>query len=425
MKRIISIALIAILCISLFAMTASAASATASLTGPGVVRAGDTLTLTFNLNGKGVFGASGTLSYNSSQLTLTGTKQKIGSPWAVEFNGNNFVAYDNNLTNPINSNAALFTVTFKVNAGVAVGTPIQVSYTGVAASDGNADINVGTVTYSTTVAAPLSTDNSLKSLTVSNATISPAFNTNTTSYTAEVPFSVSKLDIQAVANDSKAAVSVNSPNLTPNGTTNVTITVKAENGSTRTYTIAVKRAQDPNYVASSNNDLSGITVDGFLLSPGFSAGNTQYVIWLPYETESVTLSGTAADSKARVRVEGGSNLKAGQDNEIKVICTAENGTEKVYTVIAKRAAAHDDSLSSTEPTAPSTDPTEPTAQPSTNPGTESNTQSTVPPTEPRTPSEQENSSSISVWTLLIVGIVCLAGGVITGIAIGKKVSRKK
>lgn len=413
MKRIISIALIAILCISLFAMTASAASATASLTGPGVVRAGDTLTLTFNLNGKGVFGASGTLSYNSSQLTLTGTKQKIGSPWAVEFNGNNFVAYDNNLTNPINSNAALFTVTFKVNAGVAVGTPIQVSYTGVAASDGNADINVGTVTYSTTVAAPLSTDNSLKSLTVSNATISPAFNTNTTSYTAEVPFSVSKLDIQAVANDSKAAVSVNSPNLTPNGTTNVTITVKAENGSTRTYTIAVKRAQDPNYVASSNNDLSGITVDGFLLSPGFSAGNTQYVIWLPYETESVTLSGTAADSKARVRVEGGSNLKAGQDNEIKVICTAENGTEKVYTVIAKRAAAHDDSLSSTEPTAPSTDPTE------------SNTQSTVPPTEPRTPSEQENSSSISVWTLLIVGIVCLAGGVITGIAIGKKVSRKK
>ena len=419
MKRMINIALITILCISLFAMTASAASASASLTGPGVVRAGDTITLSFNLSGSGIFGASGTLSYNSSQLTLAGTTQKIGAPWAVEFNGNNFVAYDNNLTNPINSNAALFTVTFKVNAGVAVGTPIQVSYTGVAASDGNADINVGTVTYSTTVAAPLATDNSLKGLTVSNATISPAFNTNTTSYTAEVPFSVSKLEIQAVANDGKATVSVNSPNLTPNGTTNVTVTVKAENGSTRTYTIAVKRAQDPNYVASNNNDLSGITVDGFLLSPVFSADNTSYVIWLPYETESVTVSGTAADSKASVRVEGGTGLKAGQDNEIKVICTAENGTEKVYTVIAKRAAAHDGSV---EPTEPSTEPTEPATEPS-QPETQPTEPSTA-PTEPQEPAEREKTGGIPWWALLIVGVLCLAGGAATGIFVDKKSLKK-
>lgn len=415
----INIALITILCISLFAMTASAASASASLTGPGVVRAGDTITLSFNLSGSGIFGASGTLSYNSSQLTLASTTQKIGAPWAVEFNGNNFVAYDNNLTNPINSNAALFTVTFKVNAGVAVGTPIQVSYTGVAASDGNADINVGTVTYSTTVAAPLATDNSLKSLTVSNATISPAFNTNTTSYTAEVPFSVSKLEIQAVANDGKATVSVNSPNLTPNGTTNVTVTVKAENGSTRTYTIAVKRAQDPNYVASNNNDLSGITVDGFLLSPVFSADNTSYVIWLPYETESVTVSGTAADSKASVRAEGGTGLKAGQDNEIKVICTAENGTEKVYTVIAKRAAAHDGSV---EPTEPSTEPTEPATEPS-QPETQPTEPSTA-PTEPQEPAEREKTGGIPWWALLIVGVLCLAGGAAAGIFVDKKFLKK-
>lgn len=420
MKRILSLALIAILCISLFAMTASAASASASLTGPGVIRAGDTITLSFNLSGSGLFGASGTLSYNSSQLTLAGTSQKIGAPWAVEFNGNNFVAYDNNLTNPINSNVTLFTVTFKVNAGVAVGTKVNVSYTDVAASDGNADTNVGTVTYSATVAAPLSTDNALKSLTVSNATISPAFNTNTTSYTAEVPFSVSKLEIQAVANDSKATVSVNSPNLTPNGTTNVTITVKAENGSSRTYTIAVKRAQDPNYVASGNNDLSEITVDCFLLSPVFSGSNTQYVIWLPYETESVVVNGTAADSKASVRVEGGTGLKAGQDNEIKVICTAENGTEKVYTVIAKRAAAHDGSVEPTDPPTEPTEPSEPSTQPSTDPSTAPSTDPSVAPTAPQEPTQQEKSGGIPWWTLLIVGAVCLG----LGILIDKKLLRK-
>ena len=417
MKRTLCVVMTLILCLCLFAMTASAASASASLTGPGTVRAGDTITLTFNLNGTGLFGASGTLTYDAGQLELAGTTQSIGNGWAVEFNGNNFVAYDNNLAKPINGNAALFTVTFKVK-NVAAGTAVNVSCTNVAASDGTADANIGTVTYSGTIAAPLSTDNALKSLTVSNATISPAFNAGITSYTAEVPFEVSKLDIQAAANDGKASVSVNNPNLTPNGTTNVTVTVTAENGSKKTYTITVKRAQDPNYVPSDNNDLSGITVDGFLLSPVFSGENTQYVIWLPYETESVTVSGTTADSKASVRVEGGDALKAGQDNEIKVICTAENGTEKVYTVVAKRAAAHDGSVDPTEP------PTEPTQPETVPPTTVPNTQPTVPPTKPQEPVEQEKSGGIPWWMLLIVGVVCLTGGAAAGIFVDKKYLKK-
>ena len=410
MKRLISLAAAILLCVTLFAVTASAVSANATLTGPGTVRAGDTITLTLNLNGSGLYSASGALSYNSSQLTLVSTAQKIGNGWAVEFNGNNFVAIDNNLANPIKSNTALFTVTFKVNSSVAVGTKITVSYTDVTATDGNADANVGTVSYSATIAAPASKDNSLKSLSVSNATISPAFNTNTTSYTAEVPFDVSKLNVSAAANDSKAKVSINSPNLKPGGTTNVTVTVTAENGSTKTYTIAVKRAQDPNYVASSNNDLSGITVNGFLLSPVFSANNTSYVIWLPYETDSVSVSGTAADSKAEGAVEGGTGLIAGADNEIKVICTAEDGTQKVYTVIAKRAAAHD---GSTEPTDPPTEPTEPSTEPDDEP--------TVPaPTEPQMPSGSENNGGIPWWTLLIVGVVCFGLGALVATAAGKK-----
>jgi len=408
MKRITGLVMALLLCVSLFAVTASAASASASLTGPGTVRAGDTITLSFNLSGSGIFGASGTLSYDSSQLTLTGTSQKIGNGWAVEFNGNNFVAYDNNLASPINSNTTLFTATFKVG-NVATGTAIKVSYTNVAASDGTADADIGTVSYSATIAAPMSTDNNLKSLTVSNATINPAFSAGTTSYTAEVPFEVSKLNLTAAANDSKAKISVNSPNLTPNGITKVTVTVTAENGGTKTYTISVMRAQDPNYTASSNNDLSGISVDGFLLSPVFSAENTQYVIWLPYETESVTVSGTAADKKASVTVEGGSNLLAGQDNEIKVICTAENGTAKTYTVIAKRAAAHDGSVDEIP------DETEPVTEP-IEPGTESS--------EPQETPNTEKRGGIAVWVLILVAILCLAGGAAGGF-FAKDIIKKK
>lgn len=422
MKRIAAITVCIVMLISLLSVTAFAVTASATLTGPETVRAGDTITLTFNLNGKGLFGASGTLNYDSNQVELTGTKQKIGGSWMVEFNDKNFVAYDNDLAKPISSNTALFTATFKVKSNLAVGTKIKISCTGVTATDGNEDGNVGTVTYSATIAPPASKDNDLKSLEVTNATISPAFSAGTTSYTAEVPFSVSKLDVKAQANDSKAKVKIDNPTLVPGGTTNVTITVTAENGSTKTYTISVKREQDPNYVAGSNNDLSSITVDGFLLSPVFSAENTQYVIWLPYETESVTVSGIAADELASVRVEGGENLVAGADNEIKVICTAEDGTEKVYTVIAKRAPSHD---STTEPTDPPVEPTDPPAEPTdppTEPPTEPGNDPTEPsnaPTEPN-PVDSKETGGVSVTVLILAVIACLIVGTVTGILIGKK-----
>ena len=320
MKRIASsLSALLLTILLLIPFTASAASASASLSGPGTVRAGDTITLTFKLSGSGLSGASGTLSYDGSQLQLTGTKQKIAAPWAVEWSGNNMVAYDNNLSAPINGGKDLFTVSFKVK-DVAAGTKITVSYQDVKASDGSADAGIGTVRYSATVGAPLSGDNALTSLTVSNATISPAFHANTTSYTAEVPFSVSKLEVEATAADGKAKVSVNSPTLKPDGTTNVTVTVTAENGAKKTYTIRVHREKDPNYVASGNNTLAGITVDGFLLSPGFRADVTEYVVWLPYETASVKISGKAADGRASVAVIGGDNLAAGQDNPVQVIC---------------------------------------------------------------------------------------------------------
>ncbi len=402
MKKIVSIVLSLIICfVFMLPIAVSAASASASLTGPGTVRAGDTITLSFNLNGSGIFGASGTLSYDSSQVTLSGTTQKISAPWAVEFNGNNFVAYDNNLTNPINGNKTLFTVTFKVK-NVAAGTNIKISYTEVTASDGSADANVGTVTYSKTVAAPLATDNNLATLTVSNATISPAFTAGTTSYSASVPFEVSKLNVSATAVDGKAKVSINSPNLTPNGTTKVTVTVTAENGSKKTYTISVKRAADPNYVASSDNKLSGISVDGFLLSPVFSADTTTYVVWLPYETTSVKISGSAADDKASVQVVGGDTLAAGQDNPVKVICTAENGDKKTYTVIVKRAAAHDGSVEEL-PDEPVTDEPVDTKPDDTTPKAE---------------------GGIAWWWLPVIGTLALAIGVVCGF-FGSKIIKKK
>lgn len=420
MKRIAAITVCIVMLLGLLSVTASAATATAQLKGPGTVRAGDTITLTLHLSGSNLLGVQGALSYDSNQVELKETELLIGNEWMLECYGNNFVIYDNGQKHPINGSVAILKITLKVKSNVAVGTTIRVSCTDTIASAGKEDIPLGAISYTTTIAPPASTDNNLKSLTVSNATISPAFSAGTTAYTAEVPFSVSKLDVKATANDSKAKVTVNSPNLTPGGTTKVTVTVTAENGSTKTYTIAVKREQDPNYVPSTNNDLSGITVDGFLLSPVFSSEITNYIIWLPYETESVAINGTAADGLASVRVEGGENLVAGADNEIKVICTAEDGTEKVYTIIAKRAPAHD---GSTEPTEPTVEPTEPTVpaqtQPVTQPGNDA-TEPSAAPTEPA-PVAGEGNEGVSTTILILVSAACL----VMGLGVGFFVPRKR
>lgn len=417
MKRFINLALVLILCLSLLSVTAFAAGERVSLTGPGSVRAGDTITVTLNVSGSGIYGVSGVLSYDQNQLTLVSTKQVIGTAWAVEFNGNNFVAYDNNLATPIQGAAALFTLTFEVGE-LKTGTEISVSCDNLLVSNGAVDTRLGTVKYQATVEDPVSADNNLKALSVSNTTISPAFDPNVTNYTAYVSFATQRLDISVIPAE-KATVNVNNPNLTPGGTTKVTITVTAENGESKVYTINTFRAQDPNYVESSNNNLSSIKVQGYVLSPVFSAKLTEYVVWLPYETEEVSVSATPADYKASVRVEGGKDLVAGADNEIKVICIAEDGTEKVYTVIAKRAAAH----GSTEPTVPPTEPPTQPTEPSTAP-TEPATVPTTPPTEPVQPGEQEQNGGIQAWVLIVACIGFLLLGAVAGILVGKKLLKK-
>jgi hypothetical protein len=170
-------------------------------------------------------------------------------------------------------------------------------------------------------------------------------------------------------------------------------------------------------VPSGENALSGIMVDGFLLSPVFNPDVTQYVIWLPYEVESVTVTGTAVSELASVMVLGGEALVAGQDNTIQVICIAENGDQKVYTVIAKRAAAHGEAP--VDPTVP-TDPSEPTAPP-TQPTAPSEPQQPTNPTIPGGQQQQQlPDGAMKPWMLIAAASLCLALGLAAGLLIGRK-----
>lgn len=88
----------------------------------------------------------------------------------------------------------------------------------------------------------LSADNSLKSLTISGGTLSPAFTGKTTKYSATVANDVTSIVVSAVPANEKATVEsvTGNTNLTV-GSNAVTIVVRAENGVTATYKIQVTR----------------------------------------------------------------------------------------------------------------------------------------------------------------------------------------
>ena len=260
LSKILYTLLITPMIVMLLYSNAHAATLSCQLSGVSDIRAGDKIAIIFSSTGaasvsNGVFGVQGDIHYDSSVLKLTGTASKMSSPWMVEFNNSdgviNFVAYDNNLSDPIKKNTALFSMTFTVSSNAAVGSSIAVNTKGVKATDGNSDIAVPDSSIKLTVKAPLSANNFLSSLTAENISITPAFNKNTLTYHASVPFEVTSIKVTGTAEDAKAKVSsANTSSLKAGTTTNIPITVTAENGAKRVYFLKVKREKDPNAPSS-------------------------------------------------------------------------------------------------------------------------------------------------------------------------------
>lgn len=163
--------------------------------------------------------------------------------------------------------AGTCTITATVrSAGDADGNPVDfggasaavtVNNTAQQPTDTNTGNNTGSNTGSNTDGATdgsstaqttQSSDNTLKSIVLSNGSLSPAFSPKTKNYTATVDNSVTSLSISATPTNQTAKVtSVSGNDNLQVGENTITITVKAENGVTATYTIVVTRrdATDP------------------------------------------------------------------------------------------------------------------------------------------------------------------------------------
>lgn len=128
---------------------------------------------------------------------------------------------------------------------------------------------------------------------------------------------------------------------------NLTITVKekgnnATNNNTTTNNTTNNNKDNKTNTTettkSNNANLSnlGIKPNDF---KGFKASKTSYDVTVPNDVEKVTVYATAQDNKAKIKGNESQKLKVGK-NTLNVVVTAEDGTQKTYTINVTREEAN-------------------------------------------------------------------------------------
>ncbi len=240
-----------------------------------------TVTVTFNPGAK-MYSADFSLSYNPDILTYesaTCTAKAAGGgivKAAPTLTGETKISYK-------------FTFTAKKSGS----SNITVSG-GVYGFEDTENYNVGasaTLTVSDAAKPGVAT---LKSLSISNGTLTPGFSTGRTSYTAKVKYEVTSCKVFATATDAKATVAVGGKEALAVGKNTRTVTVTAQNGTQKTYTIVITRLKegeelDGETKPEDNTDepekstvidgvkyLLATDLSGFTLPNGFKANTVTY-----------------------------------------------------------------------------------------------------------------------------------------------------
>ena len=204
--------------------------------------------------------------------------------------------------------------------------------------------------------ASLAGDNSLANLTVTPGALAPPFDKNLLNYTVSVDNNIGSISVTPTLSDPLATMTMNGQaassgqartiNLNGGGqVTPITITVTAQDGSTKSYEVTVSRG------ASNNNNLQGLATTPGTLEPPFRADRTSYTVnllaTLASNVTNVRITPRLQDTTATMTVNG-QPATSGQaqttllptpgSNVINnIVVVAENGTTKVYTVNVIRA----------------------------------------------------------------------------------------
>lgn len=150
-------------------------------------------------------------------------------------------------------------ITGSQSTSVSIKSPASSSGSSSSSSSNNSSSSTTTTVQEPEVKK--SSEKNLSSLSVSEGTLSPKFSAGTTTYKVDLTNEVEKLTISAKAKDSKAKVSGTGEKELKIGENNFTVTVTAEDGSKKTYTISVYVTEKPTQFVKLGDQSLGILND--------------------------------------------------------------------------------------------------------------------------------------------------------------------
>lgn len=273
--KILSLIIIMALAVSLFTFNVSAASVSISGTGEYEVGKSFSVTIRFNADAT-LYAVEADVSYNSSVLRLNSVS---GAEYST---GNGSVKIiDDAFTATKPSKTSSYTLSFTAIAAGNSNISVSVLGGGEAESNASASAAVKVITPK-----PSSNAN-LASIKLSSGSLSPAFNANTTSYTATVKYSVDSITITGAVADGGATYTGGGTFGLQVGDNSRVLTVTAADGTKKSYTVNIKRlteqetadaeqaARDANPLLVIINDVDYTIVnnfEGITIPFGFSQG---------------------------------------------------------------------------------------------------------------------------------------------------------
>lgn len=238
-------------------------AASFSVSSKSTAKVGETVTVT--ITGNGLYATFNVSCQGPGQIISSATDVDNGSTTVkVRATGTGTVTVTasgvaSNYDNPGDysvSDSTTFTVTSNSSSSN--------SSSGSSSSSSSSTSSSNSSNESTTSQEPevkKSSEKNLSSLSVSEGTLSPKFSAGTTTYKVDLTSDVEKLTISAKAKDSKASVSGTGEKELKIGENNFTVTVTAEDGSKKTYTISVYVTEKPTQFVKLGDQNLGILND--------------------------------------------------------------------------------------------------------------------------------------------------------------------
>ena len=157
------------------------------------------------------------------------------------------------------------------------------------------------------------------------------FSENKTSYDVTVPNNVTQVEIYATKKDSKASLTGTGIKKLQEGQNTANVIVTAEDGTTKTYTINIKRLsknekQDTteNLDAKSSSNSKDLELSN--LEPSFESSTYKYEISIKGEQSNLDIKASTNNTSDKVEIIGNENLQNGQ-NIITILVTNSKSDE--------------------------------------------------------------------------------------------------